>query len=259
MMHDIAYTDRHVIAFVAPIKMKILGVMLGMTPPCDALRWLPELGTTILVAPLDDLTQVRTMEGDARFFWHVANAYETDDGAVVDTVLYDDFSNNELLASVHQQTPRGELFGKLSRTHLNFTTGQVRHEELCSLPAEFPIVAPSVQTRRHQHVYMAAHGSRAASGKGLHDRIVSFDVARRTLRTLVLGSGLFPGEPIFVPREGVGEASGYLLTLVYDAKSHESHVAVIDAERLEDGPIAKAHFGHHVPFGFHGTWVGAND
>ena len=151
--------------------------------------------------------------------------------------------------------PRGELFGRLSRTHLDFATGSVRYEELCALPVEFPIVAPSVQATRHTHVFMAAYGSRAAAGQGLHDRIVSFDVARGTLESLVLGSDLFPGEPIFVPREGVGDACGYLLTLVYDARSHTSHVAVLDAERLEDGPVAKVFFEHHVPFGFHGTWV----
>jgi all-trans-8'-apo-beta-carotenal 15,15'-oxygenase len=255
MMHDVAYTERHVIAFVAPLKLQLLRVLLGLTPPAEGLRWMPELGTRILIAPLDDLTKVRTLEADARFFWHVANAYETETGAIVDTVLYDDFSSNVFLGSVQTKAPRGQLFGRLSRTHLDLAKGSVRHEELCALPAEFPIVAPSVQTTRHTHVFMAAHGSRAASGQGLHDRIVSFDVARGTTRSLVMGSDLYPGEPIFVPREGVGEASGYLLTLVYDARSHTSHVAVLDAERLEDGPLAKAHFEHHVPFGFHGTWA----
>jgi all-trans-8'-apo-beta-carotenal 15,15'-oxygenase len=104
---------------------------------------------------------------------------------------------------------------------------------------------------------MAAHGSRAAAARDMHDRIVEVDVETGAIRTLVLGDGLYPGEPIFVAREGAGERSGWILTLVYDAHAHESHVAIIDAEHLEDGAIARAHFGHHVPFGFHGTWAPA--
>ena len=91
---------------------------------------------------------------------------------------------------------------------------------------------------------------------GWIDRLVKVDVRDGT-RSEWHDDGCYPGEPIFVPREGAGERSGYLLTLVYDARAHRSHVAVIDAERFEDGPIARAHFEHHVPFGFHGTWAPA--
>jgi all-trans-8'-apo-beta-carotenal 15,15'-oxygenase len=258
MLHDIAYTERHVIAFCAPIKVRLFRMLLGLETVSDAIRFVPELGTEIVIAPLDDLTKVTRIQADASFFWHVANAYETPEGAVVDTVLYDDFDNNRYLASIHTGHPSGELYGRLSRTHLDFAKKTARSEEIAAMPGEFPIVSPSVASRPHRHVYMAAHASRAASGRDLHDRLVEVDVESGAVRTLVLGAGLYPGEPIFVPRDGAGERSGYLLTLVYDARAHRSHVAVIDAERFEDGPIARAHFEHHVPFGFHGTWAPAS-
>ncbi len=257
MLHDIAYTERHVLAFVAPLKLRIFRLLFGLETPAEAMRFLPELGTEIVIAPLDDLGKVTRIQADARFFWHVANAYDTPEGAVVDTVLYDDFDNNRWLGSIHTGHPNGELNGRLSRTHLDFTKKSARSEEIAAFPGEFPIVSPAVASRQHQHVYMAAHASRAAAGRDMHDRVVEVDVTSGAVRTLVLGDGLYPGEPIFVPRDGAGERSGYLLTLVYDARVHRSHVAVIDAERLEDGPIAKAHFEHHVPYGFHGTWAPA--
>ena len=37
----------------------------------------------------------------------------------------------------------------------------------------------------------------------------------------------------------------------------EAFVAVVDASRFEEGTVAKMHFEHHVPLGFHGVWVGA--
>jgi all-trans-8'-apo-beta-carotenal 15,15'-oxygenase len=58
---------------------------------------------------------------------------------------------------------------------------------------------------------------------------------------------------VFVGKPGAAaEDAGWLLTLVYDAAAHESHVAVMDAERVSDGPVARAYFGHAVPFTFHG-------
>jgi carotenoid cleavage dioxygenase-like enzyme len=257
MLHDIAYTENHVIVFVAPIKMRLFRLLLGLESASEAIRFVPELGTEILVAPLDDLAKVTRIHADARFFWHVANAYETKDGAVVDTVLYDDFDNNRWLGSIHTGHPTGELYGRLSRTHLDFAGKRARNEEIAAFPGEFPIVAPSVASGPHRYVYLAAHGSREAAGRDMHDRIAEVDVASGATRTLVLGDGLYPGEPIFVPREGAGERSGWLLTLVYDARAHQSHVAVIDAEHLEEGPLARAHFDHHVPYGFHGTWAPA--
>ena len=70
-----------------------------------------------------------------------------------------------------------------------------------------------------------------------------------------LGDGTFVGEPLFVPRGGAAEDDGWLLVLVYDAAVGTSHVALLNAQELERGPIARAHFEHHIPYGFHGTWV----
>jgi carotenoid cleavage dioxygenase-like enzyme len=50
------------------------------------------------------------------------------------------------------------------------------------------------------------------------------------------------------------EDDGVLLTMVYDAKVDRSHVAILDAERLADGPVARAWFDHAIPYGFHGVW-----
>lgn len=71
-----------------------------------------------------------------------------------------------------------------------------------------------------------------------------------------LGQAQYPSEPVFVPRPpSTAEDDGSLLTLVYDTASHTSHVAVLDAQHLADGPVARAWFDHHIPFTFHGIWV----
>jgi carotenoid cleavage dioxygenase-like enzyme len=61
---------------------------------------------------------------------------------------------------------------------------------------------------------------------------------------------------VFVPREkGRAEDDGWLLTLVFDARSQTSHLQVLDASRFADGPVARCHFDQVIPFGFHGAWA----
>ena len=63
-------------------------------------------------------------------------------------------------------------------------------------------------------------------------------------------------EPVFVPRSpDADEGVGHILTIVHDEASDASHLALLDAERLEAGPIARAFLDHRVPAGFHGSFV----
>jgi all-trans-8'-apo-beta-carotenal 15,15'-oxygenase len=46
-----------------------------------------------------------------------------------------------------------------------------------------------------------------------------------------------------------------VLTEVYDSRTRRSLLAVLDSERLADGPLARVMLRHHVPFSYHGWWV----
>jgi len=50
---------------------------------------------------------------------------------------------------------------------------------------------------------------------------------------------------------------GLLMTNVYDEETGRSHLAVLDANDVEAGPVFRAHLPHHMPVGFHGLWVPA--
>jgi carotenoid cleavage dioxygenase len=67
-------------------------------------------------------------------------------------------------------------------------------------------------------------------------------------------AGCSVSEPVFTAR-GAGDGDGWLLVVVFDAARNASHLAILDAERIEAGPIARAHLDHRVPAGFHGSFV----
>jgi carotenoid cleavage dioxygenase-like enzyme len=59
------------------------------------------------------------------------------------------------------------------------------------------------------------------------------------------------------PGDGAREDDGWLLALVYRGGTDSSYLAVLDAARLEDGPVARVHFDHEIPVTFHGNWLPA--
>jgi carotenoid cleavage dioxygenase len=70
-----------------------------------------------------------------------------------------------------------------------------------------------------------------------------------------VGEGCATSEPIFVPRSSSApEGDGFLLAYVYDANRAASHLMMLDAQNLAQGPLAKAMLDHRVPYGFHGNW-----
>ena len=106
-------------------------------------------------------------------------------------------------------------------------------------------------------IYVGAHSSIEAA-TGMFDTLLKVDVTRGDTQRFDLGGAhRYPSEAIFVPRiNGTDEDDGYLVTLVYDARSDTSHVAVLDAQNPSRTAIATAHFDHRIPFTFHGIWAG---
>ena len=60
---------------------------------------------------------------------------------------------------------------------------------------------------------------------------------------------------MFVPADGAKtEDEGYLMTFVYDAPSDTSQFVVMDAQTMDDTPVATIDLPR-IPFGFHGNWI----
>ncbi|MEO0869932.1 MAG: carotenoid oxygenase family protein, partial [Cyanobacteria bacterium J06642_11] len=66
----------------------------------------------------------------------------------------------------------------------------------------------------------------------------------------------FAGEPIFVPRPGgTAEDDGWVLGQFYNAARRCSELAILDAQHLEQGPVAQLKLPHHIPYGLHGSFT----
>lgn len=69
------------------------------------------------------------------------------------------------------------------------------------------------------------------------------------------------GEPVFVPRLGWEswchgeEDDGYVIAQLYVPQTHTTQFVVLDAQHMDQGPLATIKLKHHIPYGFHGTFT----
>jgi carotenoid cleavage dioxygenase len=132
--------------------------------------------------------------------------------------------------------------------------GRFTVERLSDERCEYPRIDERRVGSSYRHGYVACIGG-PGSDDIFHRGIGHFDHATRQMRIYAAGPRFAVAEPVFVPaREGSGEGEGYLLTNIFDEDRNASHLAIFDAEHIENGPIARAHLDHRVPVGFHGCW-----
>lgn len=241
MLHDFVATERHLVFLVAPAEVVILRGLLGLGDFQSLFRWKPGNGTEVIVVPIDDPDDATRFEVDASWQWHFAGGFERGDEIVLDRVRYDDFGTFE-----HLGERAGGAGGALHRTVVSPGRRSMRSEEIWDRGCEFPRIDERRAGGRHRDVFVMCQtdGRRG---------VARVDVDRQTDTRWHFDRAQRPSEPLFVPR-GPAEGDGWLLTLVYDPPTHRSFVAVLDAERLSDGPVAQVWFDHHVPMTFHGLW-----
>lgn len=241
MMHDMQVSESYAVLYDLPIHFDIAGIQSG-----NPFRWMEDLPGRMGLLPRDGSSSVaQWFDVDPCYMFHSFNAYETAEGRVVLEGcrlpdLWTDPSGAE-----HAPTPW--------RWELDPSTGLASEGQLHDGAGDFPQVDPRVACRAHQIDYSLsfAPGRRVGAAP---DGVRKFDRRSGQLQTWSTGPALQPDEAVFVP-VGDAEDAGYLLSMVFDATTNNSFVAVIDATDVQSGPVARVHMPRRVPFGFHGTWL----
>jgi all-trans-8'-apo-beta-carotenal 15,15'-oxygenase len=128
----------------------------------------------------------------------------------------------------------------------------VAREQLAEGNFEWPRIDERLRCRSYRFAYLCA----AAPGEFFWSAVERVDLQTGGRSRYDFGAGCYCGEPVFVPRsDAAEEGSGWVLTEVYDSQTRKSLLAVLDSERLADGPLARVMLRHHVPFSYHGWWL----
>jgi beta,beta-carotene 9',10'-dioxygenase len=137
---------------------------------------------------------------------------------------------------------------ELRRFRIDPRSGKVTHEQLAE-----GLELPRINYGRHnERPYRYVWGNDMTAG--WFDRIVKVDTEGGET-TGWSEDGCSPGEPVFVGApDSESEDAGVLLSVVFDARSGNSFMLVLDAADMSE--LARAEAPHHIPYGFHGQFVG---
>ena len=251
MVHDFVVTGRHLVIVLPPLVFDPEALRDGAF--LDAFAWRPEQGARALVIAKDDFESRRWYPLPAGFGFHHGNGWEEAGG----TIRFDHCvaPDPTLVTERLRYIMRGEVRPASPARYTRFVLHPDGRSDFEMTPgwAEFPRVAPAVVGRRNRYAYTLG-ADEDTDGLALH-RLEKRDLERGTVDAFDFGSGVIPEEHVFVPRRDAGpEDDGWLVGTFLDYERGVSGVAVFDARRVGDGPVARAWLDYSFPLGFHGQF-----
>jgi all-trans-8'-apo-beta-carotenal 15,15'-oxygenase len=255
MIHDFVLAGPYLLFCIAPVVMNPLPFLAHLKSFSDCLRWMPELGTQILVIDCNTLEVVSRSEAEPWYQWHFGNGYLNDHGLlVVDVARYPDFQTNQFLKEVATGQTKTEASSALWRFGINPKTGQlVESNAVLDRDCEFPVVSPDEVGQASRYTYLSLRRRNALRTDLFLGAIGRFDHQTGDLIEADLGEGCYGTEPIFAPDpENAGR--GWVLTVVFDSDLNQSEVWIFDSAHLNQDPVCRLALPSVVPMGFHGTW-----
>jgi all-trans-8'-apo-beta-carotenal 15,15'-oxygenase len=251
-LHDFLATDKHFIFLLQPMMFSPWLMLAGFSSFMESLTWKREDGNIVMVVPRGGGGAPRFFDAPGAYMWHALNAYEANGEIVADFVGYDapdHFVPHTAMGYTIMDGKMGTQHepGKLRRYRIDLKRGACRQEIVDNGPHEFPTIDPRAALHRHKVGYMTAGGA------GVFNTAVKrFDYESGRATQCDFGPKTVVGEPVFAAAGGENE--GWLISQVLDGNSGKTFFAVLDAERPEDGPVAKVWLDHHLPISFHGAW-----
>ena len=239
-IHDVAISERHVIVWDLPLEFA------DDDPDLFPYAWNGEGAARVGLLDRNDLhAPVRWFDIDPCFVFHGLNAYDTDDGVVLDVVQFD------RIFEIDRTGPGDPYPPQLWRWELDDSSSTVRRTLVDERIQEFPKIDHRLTGRPHRYGYTVELMS-ATGGHSLiaHDTVGGETQAWSTEPKHSLS------EAIFVPESATsGENEGWLVAV--DSDREHSDLVVFDATEVAAGPVGRVRLPQRIPDGFHGDWIPA--
>ena len=185
------------------------------------------------------------------FVFHVANAFDAEDGAVIlDVIAY---------ATMFASGGSGlDALGQLERWTINPATRDVHRRVIDPTPQEFPRIDERCSGQRYRSLYTVSVPPDADPQLTGATHLYKHDLETGSRRVHDFGDGHLPGEFVFVPAvPDAAEDEGWLIGYVLNVVEESTDFVILDARCFEAPPVATVHLPHRIPPGFHGNWFPA--
>ncbi len=253
-IHDFIITPKYAIFLQNPVKFNLFPFLFGLRGAGECVEFQPEKTTKIIIIPRrNSQEELLTLEVQAGFVFHHANAYETDNGICLDSICYSALPSVEPDADFRQTDFSKVEPGQLWRFNLDFGQKSVNKELIEANCCEFPTLNKDYVGREYRYLFLGSADTAEKENAPLQ-RILKLDLVTGEQQAVSFAPRGFVSEPIFVnDPSGEAEDSGWLLSVVYNAARKASDLVIINAQNMS--LEATLHLRHHIPYGLHGSWV----
>lgn len=210
-----------------------------------------------IIPRFGDASQVKWFEAEPCYIYHTINCWEEGDEIIMDCCINPTPTPQKDLPkgtpAVEKLNAYLRLNAYLHRYRFNMKTGETKESQLDDLGTEFPLMNSQYLGRKSKYAY----NQRLELSKTLRfDAIVKYDTEKQTSVTHEYGEHKYGSESPFIPRPNAqSEDDGYVISFVTDARENTSEVIIVDAQNMDQPPLARILLPQRVPLGFHACWV----
>ncbi|MCF6274709.1 MAG: carotenoid oxygenase family protein [Robiginitomaculum sp.] len=252
MIHDFCMTKKHLI-FVVPSFQAVQksDTFIGM------FKWLPQESQRVIVVEKDNLDNRREFELPPGFQFHYGNAWEDKSGDIRFSACTGDSGFIEKGA---RAVMRGETFNTTPVQLAHMVLRKNGNAEISSALSdrathEFPQFNARVQGTNARYLYTVGDNHKNQVGQM---SMLKHDLESGKITSHNYGTHSIVEEHLFIPRPGgIREDDGWLTGTSLNLKTKATRLNILNAARLEDGPLAVLELPYALPLGFHGAWKGA--
>ena len=202
--------------------------------------------------------EVRWFEAAPTYVLHWLNAYEDGDEVILDGYFQEEpmprpiadaepgFGHMMAYLDEHSFRP------KLHRWRFNLVDGSTHEEHLDERVMEFGMINGRYAGRPYRYGYSTV----SKPGWFLFTGFIKHDLVSGESWTYDLEAGRYASEAPFAPRIGASaEDDGYLVSFVTDENTGRSECILLDAARIQDGPVCRIALPHKLCSGTHSCWA----
>lgn len=269
MVHDWLVTRDHFVFTISPM----VADAERMKTEEQYFMWDPNQGTFVAIIPREEgVSGIKWFRSELLMETHSLNAWTSGD-----TLVCDHFTAKSGWQSQFPITTVGPLPEQppfLHRWTFDLTQGAAHwddatdtytSEQLITSPGDMPRVDPRALMEPNRHAWIGAmHPDEPMCEIGPmgppFNSLIHRDESTGEQTHWAPGEHAAPEEPVFVPKSAdADEGEGYLLALVGRRDQNRHDLVVLDALDLAAGPIATVKLPIRLRYGFHGTWVPADE
>jgi len=252
-IHDCGFTARFAVVLDLPVTFSMRAVFGGHVFPY---RWNPAHHARVGLLPRQgDAAGVIWCDVEPCFVFHVANAFDGEEGGEDGQVILDVIAYDTMFASGASGL---DALGRFERWTVDPSTRRVDRRVIDPTPQEFPRIDERRFGQSCRYVYTVSvppDGNPQLVGA---TRLYKHDLATGSRLVHEFGGDHVPGEFVFVPATAdAKEDEGWLVGFVINTAAETTDLAILDARSFEAAPVATVRLPHRIPPGFHGNWFPA--